>query len=216
MQRIHSVLTVAAASLLFSTAMAADKAPERTVQGTTITSKADPALEITLPASAQYVGADRWDLYKVADAEVHVFVEADAQKKVQRLYWVQFEAYLPDNTHSYDYQFKEKLTHAGLDFDVRANFGPTSGPSRPGSDREHVMALIQKAGYTIGAESMNLRLVHLMDEARRKELMFIYAEDLAASGFTAEQLKTPEGEAKWLEIKKGLIERALARIKLER
>jgi hypothetical protein len=63
---------------------------------------------------------------------------------------------------------------------------------------------------------MNLRLVHLMDEARRKELMFIYAEDLAASGFTTEQLKTPEGEAKWLEIKKGLIERALERIKLER
>jgi hypothetical protein len=78
------------------------------------------------------------------------------------------------------------------------------------------MALIQKAGYTIGAESMNLRLVHLMDEARRKELMFIYAEDLAASGFTTEQLKTPEGEANWLEIKKGLIERALERIKLER
>jgi hypothetical protein len=200
MQRIHPVLAAAAASFLIGSAVAADKSPERTVQGSTITSKTDPALEITLPASAKYVGADRWDLYNVADAEIHVFVEA----------------YLPDNTHSYDYPFKEKLTHAGLDFDVRANFGPTSGPSRPGSDREHVMALIEKAGYTIGAESMNLRLVHLMDEAKRKELMFIYAEDLAASGFTAEQLKTPEGEAKWLELKKGLIERALERIKLER
>ncbi len=213
MQRVHSFFTAsAAACFLFGTAIAAGKTPERTVQGTTITSKADPALKIKRPASAQYLGADRWDLYNVADAEIHVFVEADAQKKVHRLYWVQFEAYLPDNTHSYDYPFTEKLTHAGLDFDVRANFGPTSGPIRPGSDREHVMALLDKAGYKIGAESMNLRLVHLLDEARRKELMFIYAEDLAASGFTTEQLKTPEGEAKWLEIRKGLIERALEQI----
>lgn len=217
MQRSHSFLTAAAAAcLLFGTAAGADKAPERTVQGTTITSKSDPAIKITLPASAQYLGADRWDLYNVADAEVHVFVEADAQKKLQRLYWVQFEAYLPDNTHSYDYPFKEKLTHGGLEFDVTPNFRPTSGPTRPGSDREHVLAMVAKAGYQLPAETMSVRLVHLLDESKRKELMFIYAEDLAASGFTNEQLTTPEGQAKWAEIKKGLIERALERIKLER
>jgi hypothetical protein len=186
------------------------------VQGTTITSMRDPAIKITLPAVAQYVGSDRWDLYNVADAEIQVFVEADAQKKVQRLYWVQFEAYLPDNTHSYDYPFKEKLTHAGLDFDVTTSFGATNRPTKPGSDREHVVALLNKAGYLIGAESMNLRLVNMVDDSKRKELMIIYAEDLAPSGFTAEKLKTPEGEAKWRELKAGLIERALERIKIEK
>ena len=216
MQRFRSLLTASMAVCLLGTAMAADKSPERTVQGTTITSRTDPVLKIKLPAPAQYLGADRWDLYNVADAEVHVFVEADAQKKLQRLYWVQFEAYLPDNTHSYDYPFKEKLTHGGLDFDVTTNFRPTSGPARPGSDRERVLKLVEKGGYSLPAETMSVRLVHLLDEAKRKELMFIYAEDLAASGFTVEQLKTPEGEAKWQGIRKGLIERALERIRIKK
>lgn len=216
MQRIHSMLTAAAATFFVITAVAADKLPERTVQGTTISSKSDPAVRIKLPATAQYVGADRWDLYNVADAEIQVFVEADAQKKVQRLYWVQFEAYLPDNTHSYDYPFKETLTHGGLTFDVTTNFRRTSGPTRPGSDRERVLKQLERAGYQLPEESMSLRLVHLLDEAKRKELMFIYAEDLSTTGFTTEQLKTPEGEAKWQEIRKGLIERARERIQIER
>jgi hypothetical protein len=79
--------------LVLGTAATAGKAPERVVQGTTVTSASDPAVRITVPKSAQYVGADRWDLYDVADCEIHVFVEADAQKIIQRLYWIQFEGY---------------------------------------------------------------------------------------------------------------------------
>lgn len=217
MQRAFSFIAAGTiAFLFFAPALAADKAPERMVKASTITSKNDPAITIKLPKSAQYVGADRWNLYNVADAELHVFVEADAQKQVQRLYWVQFEAYLPDNTHTYNYSFTEKLTHAGLEFDVTTNFRSTSGPTRAGSDREHVMTMLEKSGYKIPAETMSLRLVHLPDESKRKELMFIYAEDLATSGFTTEQLKTPEGQEKWREIRTGLIERALERIKLRK
>ncbi|HEX6637397.1 MAG TPA: hypothetical protein VF033_07055, partial [Steroidobacteraceae bacterium] len=69
-------------------------APERMVRGSRLVSKADPAATITLPKEAAYVGADRWDLYDIADAELHVFVEADREKKVKALYWIQFEAYL--------------------------------------------------------------------------------------------------------------------------
>ena len=43
----------------------------------------------------QYVGADRWVLYGIADCELHAFVEADQRKNVQSLYWVQFEDLTP-------------------------------------------------------------------------------------------------------------------------
>jgi hypothetical protein len=142
-----------------------------------------------------------------------VFVEADAQKRVQRLYWVQFEGYLPDNTHTYGYPFTETLTHDGLLFDVTVWSGRTDqAVTKPGSDTEHVLALVKKAGYQMPPETMAVRLVHLLDEAKRKELMFIVAEDLAASGSTAEELQRPEGKAKWEVIKPGLIERARERI----
>ena len=201
----------------FGSAGAAEKASERVVAGNTITSARDPAVRIELPKSVQYVGNARWDLYDVADCEVHVFVEADEQKLVQRLYWIQFEAYLPSNTHSYKYKFEEKLTHAGLEFDVRARFGPTNNPPKPGSDLERVMALLEKGGFRAPAEMMNVRLVHLPDEAKRKELMLIYAEDLAPTGSTLAEIESsaPGGEARWLELKPKLIERALENIRIK-
>jgi hypothetical protein len=184
------------------------------VQGTTITSLRDPAMTIRLPSMAQYLGADRWDLYGICDAELHVFVEADAQKRVQRLYWVQFESYLPDNTLVYKYPFTETVTHAGLLFDVTTVFGTTGSPVKPGSDSEHMRAMLAQHGYTMPPESMNLRLVHLLDEAKRRELMFIYAEDLAASDSSVAELKRAGNEAQWQAVKGQLMQRALERIRI--
>ena len=161
------------------------------------------------------VREDSLTLYGFADAEIHVFVEADAQKKVQRLYWVQFEAFLPDNERVYKYPFIEKTTLAGLEFDVNRSYGPTNLKSRPGSDRERVFAMVAKAGYVMPAEQLNVRLVHLTDETKRKELMIIYGEDLAMSKTTTEELNKPGGQEKWEGQKTALIARAKERIKVE-
>jgi hypothetical protein len=78
---------------------------ERKVEGNLITSERDPHVLIQLPKSVQYVGADRWVLYGIADCELHAFVDADPQRNVQQLYWVQFEGYLPTKPnlkHTYD------------------------------------------------------------------------------------------------------------------
>src|SRR5678816_4534378 len=47
-------LASAFASLLLGTAIAEDKAPDRKVDGTTVTSSHDPAVKVTFPATAQY------------------------------------------------------------------------------------------------------------------------------------------------------------------
>jgi len=215
MTKLASISAGLLAWIAFGSASAADKIPERVVNGNTITSARDPAIRIVLPQAAQYVGNSRWDLYDVADAELHVFVEADEQKLVRRLYWIQFEAYLPSNTHTYRYKFEEKLTHAGLEFDVRARFGPTNEPPKPGSDLEHVMALLARGGFRAPAEMMNVRLVYLPDADKRKELMFIYAEDLAPTGSTFAELSVPAGEVRWQGLKPALIKRALENIRIE-
>ncbi len=190
---------------LFVTCSAAAP-PERRVQGHRLVSRADPAMTITLPRSARYLGADRWDLYDICDAEVHVFVEAGANKVVKALYWIQFESYLPNNSHIYDYSRDELVTFAGRPFWKRARFGPTNEAARAGSDSEHVRQIIERAGYTLPPHMMNVRLVHLPDPSRRKELMFIYSEELT----------TPAPGEAWSTIEKGLIERAMTRIRPSR
>lgn len=208
---------ILAITLVWCAAAAAqDRAPERRVEGNVILSERDPKIRIELPAGVAYAGADRWELYGVADCELHVFVEADPQKKIQRLYWVQFEGFLPSKPDSrYRYPFTATAEIAGLRFDVRARFGSTKDPNKPGSEMEHIQALMRKAGYQWPDEMMNVRLVYLPDEGKRKELMMIYAEDLAPTGFREADL-LPGGKAadKWPGLASALTERAASKLRL--
>jgi hypothetical protein len=209
-------ITLGLSSLVFSCLlMAAAKAPEREVKGNRLISKSDPAITIKVPKSAKYLGVERWDLYDVADCELHLFVDLNKDNTLKALYWIQFEGYLPTNEHTYDYSKDEPVTFAGRQFWKRANFGPTNNVPRAGSDGERVRMMLARAGYQLPAEFMNVRLVHLLDDTRRKELMFIYAEDLAPTGYTVAQLMDgKERRPEWKAVEQGLVDRAMKRIKL--
>ena len=55
---------------------------------------------------------------------------------------------------------------------------------RAGSDIDHVMSLITAKGYRMPESMFYLRLVHLLDRSKRKELMMIYAKDIALNKFS--------------------------------
>jgi hypothetical protein len=173
-------------------------------------------VRIELPKSVRYVGADRWVLYDMADCELHAFVEADREQKVERLYWVQFEGYLPTKPNlKHQYDSPRHATIGGLGFYVDAWTRANDEKATPGSDLEHIEALIHAKRYKMPAGMMYLRLVHLLDKKKRKELMIIYGEELSSIGFTAADLKKG-GKAydQWPAIEKSLVERAEKKIKI--
>jgi hypothetical protein len=180
--------------ILFAGSIAAKAAgPERTVENNVIISERDPKVRIELPKPVQYAGAGRWVLYDIADCELHAFVEADEQKNVQRLYWVQFEGYLPTKPElHHQYDSPRHTTIGGLDFYVDTWTRANDEKTRAGSDTEHIEALIRAKGYKMPAGMMYVRLVHLLDEQKRKELMIIYGEDLAPTGFTAAEIQASQ------------------------
>jgi hypothetical protein len=187
--------------------------PERKVAGHVITSERDPAVRIELPKAAHYAGTDRWVLYGIADCELHAWVEtaeADPQKTVRRLYWVQFEGYVPsrpDLHHTYD--SPKHTTIGGMDFFVDSWVRTKDAKTEAGSDREHIEALVRAKGYRMPEGMMYVRLVHLLDKEKRKELMIIYGEDLEPAGLTAADL-SEGGKAhdRWPGIADGLLQRA--------
>lgn len=211
--------TISIVGLAFLSGLVAGQgsAPERRVDGNTIISERDPKVRVELPKSVRYAGADRWVLYGIADCELHAFVEADGQNDVQRLYWVQFEQYLPskpDLHHTYDSPRHAQI--GGMDFYVDTWVRSNSSKIDPGSDREHIENLIRAKSYKMPAGMMYVRLVHLLDEKKRKELMIIYGEDLASTGFTAAELgEGGKAHDKWLTIEKGLVERARQKVEIE-
>jgi hypothetical protein len=182
----------------------------RSVQGQTIRSESAPALSLTFDPAFKHIGGDRFDLYGVADAELHLFVDADAQKNVRRYYWVQFEGYLPDNDETYKYD-EPIVNVSGLDFYVGAAVRKSGGELRAGSDSEHMVKLLTAQGYKMPALYIRERMVHMTDASKRNELMIIYGEDAAPIGIKAADVDD-EGRVKsgWEKITTDLHKRAVA------
>lgn len=183
----------------------------RQVTRQVLTSTTMPAVRLEFVKSFKYVGSQSFVLYDVANAEQHFFVDADKEGRVKRFYWIQFEGYLPTNTHAYRYKADKVIKLGGLDFIADASArNVKANPGRADSDGSRARAFLESKGYRIaGDDIMMQRLVHLVDEAKRNELMIIYMEDLSGLGLTAADL-APDGRAaaRWEEISRGLLERA--------
>lgn len=190
-------------------------APAARVEGRRVVHRGE-GLSVRVPGKAVYAGGDRFILYGVADCEVHVFVEADSRRRVRRLYWIQFESYLPSlPDRRYDYSDgNERMDLWGAPAWVRAAPADTSRPGRAGSDRERVLALLKRSGFAVPADVLSVRLVRLPDDPQgtgrgRRELMLMYVEDLAPSGLRAADFSTDgKPNARWTAAERQLIERA--------
>jgi hypothetical protein len=205
-----------ATCLIVSSALSATQAspPERIADNNTLRSERDPAILLQIKSPVQYVGADRWVLYGVADCEVHVFVEADSAKNVKRLYWIQFEGYIPTSSGKYDsYKSPIRADIGGREFIVDGGLMRTQTASRAGSDRERVFEILKASGYVLPPGMMYRRMVHLPTPDLRKELMIIYAEDLAPTGYVVDDLvQGGKAAAEWPALGQALLQRALERL----
>jgi hypothetical protein len=180
--------------------------PHRIANANVVTSTADPRVRIAVPAQAAYAGSKEFVLYGIANCRQFVYVEPDARKLVRRLYWIQFESYLPSlpKLH-HQYTSKRRALLGGLDFyvdtwtdDSRKPNAHASGVAsleaflrsngyavpvaiNSGSDEQHVDALLAAKGYRLPASTASVRFVHLADAQQRKELMLIYTEEVTGT-----------------------------------
>ncbi|MGN6147882.1 MAG: hypothetical protein ACTHPD_05025 [Rhizomicrobium sp.] len=203
---------------LFSTCCAAS--PARFVSHNIVISHRDPAVEIKLPAAFHYVGTENFflskpELGKTEHCTMFVFVDAPDGHHVRRYVWVQFEEYLPGHPELHlTYNSPRHANLGGLDFYEDEGVSHATKIPKPGSDGEHFYGLLASHGYQ-RTDLLWTRLVHLPDPSNRKELMIIYAESLAGSGYTAAQLDDGGPEhARWTAIDEGLRERAEHSIKI--
>jgi len=140
-------------------------------------------------------------LYGITNCHQFVFVQADEHKAIERLYWVQFEAYLASMPKlHYGYDSPRHATLGGMKFYLDTWVSDYAGgtPQPPdldqleaalaklgyaapaginsGSDSEHVFALVTAKGYTLPRKRIDVRFVYLPGSDRRRELMVIYSE----------------------------------------
>jgi hypothetical protein len=180
---------------------------QRTGSDTILRSKKTPTIAIQIDPAFRYAGGTSFILYEIARAEQHHFVVADAERRVERLLWFQFEGYLENNDRRYRYPPMETISLNGFAFlhDAGVLNIDEDYRERPTSDSAHVVDFLRDKGYTFGGDTMFKRLVWL-DPDMRNELMIIYSENMDTAGGPAAD--------EWPGLARGLQERALSSFKI--
>jgi hypothetical protein len=163
----------------------------RTVEDNVLVSTAVPALKLKVDGRMEYVGRLQFVLYNIAEADIFVFAEGDEGRRLKRWLVVQFEGFLDGNSHTYNYAMPARIalgSHEYMVDDYADNLNRMMAEEPADSDGAHVAALLRKEGYTLPEDAIWSRFVRAIGEARRKELLIIYTEDLAALGLTASDL----------------------------
>jgi len=193
--------------------------PQVKVEGSTLISTWYPEGTIMVDAGLNYVGGEAFILYDVARCEIHLYAEADERGRVLRLYWFQFEGYLPSaSPGSYDYSGDPHRTviggHMYYDSVRRYNVEAMRGGWGDDSDTMHVVRLLEREGCRLKGDVMRIRLVRLDDEKER-ELMIVYMEALERYGLSLSDFEGAGGDFKWREAVEALRSRALAGMKID-
>lgn len=186
---------------------------QRSVDGNRLVSTARPGVRLELDEELEYLGSQEIDLYDVAHAEQYFFADLDG-KRVQRLYWIQFEHVLDESDHTYDYSdLPDVVTLGGHSFRTdRRVWNLDEMSIDPESDFGRALEFIRKRGYTVGPDFMRQRMVWVFDEAKRQELLLIYAEDLTYHDLTAAELS--RDEERWKAVAEDLNRRAREALRL--
>jgi hypothetical protein len=176
------LIAIVVLACVIGSELAGQATPERHVTRGSLVSERDPAATFVFDSSFQYAGGQVIDLLKVAGAEQHFFLQAGPDHSVRRFYWVQFEQYYPSNTYTYDYsamkQEPVQIGRLGFTGDVRVREHYFTMDQRPGSDSKAAELFLRGKGYVLDGTFVTLRLFHLPDATRRRELMIIYGEIL--------------------------------------
>ena len=170
--------------LAFSQTPGAPQTPDasRLVKDQVLSSTQLPAIRIKFDDKLEYVGSQKFILYGRAHAEQFFFVEADDEKRIKRMYFVQFEGYLPNINATYNYSGTETVTLAGQPYLVNAETVPNVSDvlkANPESDAARAVTFLQGKGYQMNQSVKFQRFVRLVDEAKRNEIILIYIEDAA-------------------------------------
>ena len=158
----------------------------RTVSGNTLFSEIDPPVRMTFDEQFEYIGGQQFTLYGTADVEQHFFVEEHPDGTLKSFFWIQFEGFLPDNDYTYDYSGSPlRLQIGAFDFYTDTAAGISNRFMRlgwPGTDGYFARKFAADKGYAMPDDYAYARLVHIPDDASRKELLIIFMDDLAPTG----------------------------------
>jgi len=152
----------------------------RLVKGQVLTSTNLPSIRIRFDKRFKYVGSQKFILYDRAQVEQVFFVDADNEKRVERMYMIQFEGYLPNVDATYNYAVEKTIDLGGQTYIINTETIPNVQAALnqdPRSDSAHAGAFLAGKGFRFSESVMYQRFVRLVDQTKRNEFILVYIEE---------------------------------------
>ncbi len=156
----------------------------REVNGRVVTSKSNPEIRLKFGKKFKFVGKQEFVLYDRARAEQYFFVEVE-NKKIKRLFMLQFESFLRGIDGKYDYNEPNSLEIGGLKYFSNTENVPNvkmTLKAVPDSDIAKAAKFLQDKGLTLMKSLKYQRFVRVFDDAKRSEFIMLYVEDAENQG----------------------------------
>src|ERR1051325_4709299 len=125
----------------------------RQVKDQVLTSTSLPSISIKFDNQFKYASTQKFILYERAQVEQFFFVDADSAGRIKRMYFAQFEGYLPGVDAKYDYTATETVTLGGQTYIVNAESVPNVSAvlkQSPQSDAARAASFLESKGYRLG------------------------------------------------------------------
>jgi hypothetical protein len=173
-------------------------------------SREDPSLAIKVANEFEFVGRHPFTIRDVAAGERFVFVQAE-DHRVEKLFMVQFEGFLPGVNDFYRYDLAGNPMVANYPF--RSNgyaFNIVESiTANPKSESAATYPFLKSKGFSVPDELMMWRSLTVADKARNKEMIIFYLEDVKSTGLTLADLYVDDSATDvWINIQKDLEIRA--------
>jgi hypothetical protein len=151
----------------------------RKVKGQILTSANSPEIRLKFSKKFKFAGSQKFILYDRAEAEQYFFVEAE-NKKIKRLYMLQFESFLPKIDGTYDYNEPQSVKIGGFDYFSNVEAVPNVEAALkavPDSDIAKAAAFLQSKDFQIMKSLLYQRFVRVLGDDKRSEFIILYIED---------------------------------------
>lgn len=176
----------------------------------------EPTLAIAVDDSFTFVGRHPITISDIAAGERFVFIDATGDIG-RRFFIVQFEGFLPgvDDYYRYDlsgspvvakYAFRSNGYAFDISKEIKAN---------PTKESASTHAFLRSKGYSAPEQWMMWRSLTVGDEAKKKEVILFYVEDMESIGLTLDSLYQDDSATQeWINVQKELEVRANSSFRL--
>src|SRR5207253_2184708 len=121
-----------------------------------------------------------FDIAHIAGGERHVWVEADKDKRVTRLFTLQFEGYYDSVSHRYNYKPRNVVHLGDNDYNSNGFFYDDTAYEKehPGNEATAMHKFIESKGYKLDAEQGLYRFYRSLPDDNKNEFLIFYIEPM--------------------------------------